>query len=44
MIGALTELTKKVSSQRLFLYGHITNEELYYLKQDGWSIVSRERR
>lgn len=40
----LAELTRRVSRQRLWLFGHFTNEEIFRLKQDGWQVTWREGR
>lgn len=39
----LTELTKRVSRQQLYLYGHFSHEELKQLRKDGWWIVWSEK-
>lgn len=39
----LTTLTKKVSRQQLYTYGHFTREELYYLWKEGWRVEWRDK-
>ena len=34
----LATLTKKVSRQQLYSYGHYTSKELKQMQQDGWKI------
>lgn len=38
----LAELSKRISRKDIFLYGHFTNEEIFYLKRDRWKVVWRE--
>lgn len=39
----LTTLTKKVSRQQLYIHGHFTREELYYLRKEGWRVEWRDK-
>ncbi|MDW0113792.1 hypothetical protein QT711_11395 [Sporosarcina saromensis] len=39
----LTTMSKRVSRQQLVIHGHLTNKEVYELKQEGWRLEWRDK-
>lgn len=37
------ELFKSVDGRKLLIVGHLTNEEIYYLKQEGYRVAVKEK-
>lgn len=40
----LLELTRKVSRQQLYMYGHFNRQELRQLQKEGWRIEGKSQR
>ncbi|GKV55996.1 hypothetical protein NCCP2222_19430 [Sporosarcina sp. NCCP-2222] len=40
----LTELTKKVSRQQLFMCGYFTKQEIQQLRKDGWRVLWQDKK
>ena len=37
------ELVKRVDGRKLIIAGHFTNEEIYYLRREGYRAVVKEK-
>ena len=37
------ELVKRAGGCKLLIVGHLTNEEIYYLRQDGYRVMTKEK-
>lgn len=37
------ELVKRLDGRNLIIVGHLTNEEIYYLKAEGYRVVTKEK-
>lgn len=37
------ELVKRLGRSKYFIAGHLTNEEIYYLRKEGYRVVVKEK-